>query len=102
MLNDLQSVAGASGGAVFALLTALGIGPSEVLSLMGSLPEKESLSWFGLNVRLGLTEGEATFGAITEVRHRYDGHGGRDVSMFVCACVCESEYKFYSIYFTGG
>jgi hypothetical protein len=43
----------------------------EVLEAMSSLPDHEPLSWWQLNSRLGLTDGEATFEAIHQV-----GRGG--------------------------
>ena len=40
----------------------------EVVSAMCTLPEHQSLSLLRLNSRLGLTDGEATFKAIEQVR----------------------------------
>lgn len=67
-IGKLKSVLGSSGGAVYALLTALGLSIQEVLAALGSLPAAEPLSWLRLNRRLGLSEGEATFGVIEQVR----------------------------------
>jgi hypothetical protein len=68
LVRRVESVAGASGGAILAVLSALGLGPGEVLAAMGGLPDAEGLSWMGLNRNLGLASGAELFGAIEQVR----------------------------------
>jgi len=70
LVRRLDCVAGASGGAILAVLAALGLGPQEVLTAMGSLPDPEQLSWVGLatNRNLGLASGTELFNAIEQVR----------------------------------
>lgn len=64
LVRRLDAVAGASGGAILAVLAALSLGPQEILGAMSALPDSEQLSWMGLNRNLGLTSGAELFGAI--------------------------------------
>jgi hypothetical protein len=68
IVRRLDSVAGASGGAILAVLAALGLSPAEILGAMGSLPDQEQLSWMRLatNRNLGLASGAELFGAIEQ------------------------------------
>ncbi|KAI8473744.1 MAG: hypothetical protein J3K34DRAFT_457124 [Monoraphidium minutum] len=66
LVRRLDAVAGSSGGAILAVLAALGLGPQEILEAMATLPDPEQLSWMGLNKNLGLASGQELFGAIEQ------------------------------------